>query len=282
MSFNETKQHGTEDFPIELYHLDRNHPKYEMNFHWHSAIEIIHVHTGKLSLLLNGESVIMSAGDTVFVNSETVHGGTPDNCVYDCIVFHPEGFEQSDPAIKEFTESLLNKAVLIKEHICKDDCPEIENAVSELIKELTELKDGYKFAVLSILYRIYMLVLRKKLIYHNLIIAPKRNMEKLKIILSFIRENYNLPLSLEEISSKVGMSPKYFCRFFKQHTDKTPFEYITAYRIERAARKLISSCQSITQISLACGFTDSSYFTKRFRKQLGLTPREFRKNNLKT
>lgn len=48
MSYNELKQHGTEDFPIELYHIEKEHARYEMSAHWHSEIELIRVLSGVL------------------------------------------------------------------------------------------------------------------------------------------------------------------------------------------------------------------------------------------
>ena len=51
MSYNELKQHGTEDFPIELYHIEKEHARYEMSAHWHSEIELIRVLSGVLHAL---------------------------------------------------------------------------------------------------------------------------------------------------------------------------------------------------------------------------------------
>lgn len=281
MSFNETKHHGTADLPVELYRLDINHPKYEMVFHWHSAIEIIRVSKGKLDISLNSRSVCAERGDIIIVNSETVHGAIPHDCIYECIVFHPEEFIIGENSCRYFIDCLLDGSVLIVEYFPKGSAPYVESIVSELIKRMAEKNEGYNFAVIGLIYMLFSLILEKKLYTKKASVAPDRDVVRLKTALRYIRENYNKNLKLADISEKVSMSPKYFCRFFKNMTDKTPIEYLIAYRIERAARMLISGNESITEISFACGFSDLSYFTKLFKCQKGITPRQFRKNNNK-
>jgi len=56
MIYNELKQHGTEDFPIEMYHIEKNHTRYEMSAHWHNEIEIIRVLKGELNIKLNNNT----------------------------------------------------------------------------------------------------------------------------------------------------------------------------------------------------------------------------------
>ena len=88
MVFNELKQHGTEDFPFELYQVSEGHPKYEMAYHWHTNLELVWVKEGELSLTLDNRSLLLHKDDVAIINSETVHSATPTNCVYECIVFN--------------------------------------------------------------------------------------------------------------------------------------------------------------------------------------------------
>ena len=110
----------------------------------------------------------------------------------------------------------------------------------------------------------------------------EKNVQKLKHVLSFIRGAYDRPISLDEMAAVADMSPQYFCTFFKQMTDKTPFAYVNAYRIERACRKLLGTDQSVTDIAYSCGFNDLSYFIKTFKAEKGMTPRAFRRGETET
>lgn len=96
-----------------------------------------------------------------------------------------------------------------------------------------------------------------------------------------MRQNYNSPLTLEQIAAIAGMSSKYFCYFFKEMTQKSPINYLNNYRVERAARKLLATDMPVTEIAYNCGFNDLSYFIKTFKATKGITPYKFRKNNEK-
>ena len=74
MIYNELIERGTQDFPIEFYHLDQSHPKYVMQYHWHKEIEIIRVLEGTLKVNLNNTEIAMTRDDMVFVNAEIIHG----------------------------------------------------------------------------------------------------------------------------------------------------------------------------------------------------------------
>ena len=87
LDYNEKKQHGTLDFPIEYYHVDKHHPRYNMPFHCHKELEIIRILEGILYLKLDDEEFEAKAGDIIFINEGVIHGGLPHNCIYECIVF---------------------------------------------------------------------------------------------------------------------------------------------------------------------------------------------------
>ena len=101
---------------------------------------------------------------------------------------------------------------------------------------------------------------------------------QLKQALEFIESSYTLPLSLQEISESVGMSPKYFCRFFQEMTHRTPIDYLNYYRIERACYHLLTTNLSITEVAFSSGFNDLSYFIKTFKKYKGTTPKKYLKS----
>ena len=103
MIYNELKQHGTENFPVEFYHIDKPHPKYEMAYHWHSEIELIRILEGSLRVTLDNKEYFVSKGDLIFVNSETVHGASPDECVYECVVFNASYLGVSEDEVKPET-----------------------------------------------------------------------------------------------------------------------------------------------------------------------------------
>ena len=76
LASHESSTRGTFDFPIELYYVDKMHPRYEMPFHWHMEFELMLVLSGEFSLLIDGRSYLYHKGMPPSF-SGAVHGGTP-------------------------------------------------------------------------------------------------------------------------------------------------------------------------------------------------------------
>lgn len=76
------------------------------------------------------------------------------------------------------------------------------------------------------------------------------------------------------------MSPYYFCRSFKQSTGITPHRYVLQRRMELAKRLLEQSSGYLAEIARQVGFADQSQFTRVFHRIVGMTPSEYRKNQV--
>ena len=92
----------------------------------------------------------------------------------------------------------------------------------------------------------------------------------------YIDKHFNEDVRLTELADIIGMSPSAFSRFFKLSTGKTLSEYIVGIRLGMAARKLVDSTDSISEICYVCGFNTISNFNRLFRKYKGCNPTEFR------
>ncbi len=281
MIYNELMQRGTADFPIEYYFVDKNHTRYEMSAHWHSELEIIRVLQGELKVRLDNRNYTAKEGDVVFANPETVHGANPDvgGCVYECLIFHVDFLDTDINSCRFFVESILNREFAIKEYFSADNSA-MHTAVNNAFEAMIHKSSGYKFKVVGALYELLGIIVDEHLysaVNSDAAIADNKNIPRLKKVLVFLRENYNIQLTLTDMAKAAGMSPKYFCYFFKEMTDKTPVEYLNCYRIEKASQKLLNSDHSVTEIAYSCGFNDLSYFIKTFKAHKGISPAKFRK-----
>jgi AraC-like DNA-binding protein len=99
---------------------------------------------------------------------------------------------------------------------------------------------------------------------------------------NYISQHFNDDLRLEQLSSMVGMTPSAFSRFFKQRTGKNLSEFIVDIRLGNAARKLVDTTDSISEICYDCGFNTLSNFNRLFRSRKGCNPTEFREKYHKT
>ena len=95
---------------------------------------------------------------------------------------------------------------------------------------------------------------------------------------SFIRNNYDKPITLEVAAKRVKMSKTYFCKMFREKTGFGFFDYLAGVRITEAAKMLTDTDMDITEIALKCGYNDSSYFATVFKRIKGVTPVKYRKS----
>lgn len=94
----------------------------------------------------------------------------------------------------------------------------------------------------------------------------------------YISDHYMEPISAADIASAAGFSPNYLSKRFREAAGIGVHEYLMFVRLQHAALDLVSTGDSITEIALRSGFSDSNYFKDAFKKKYGVTPSSYRKN----
>lgn len=94
----------------------------------------------------------------------------------------------------------------------------------------------------------------------------------------YIRENYNRDISLDEVSREVNISPYYFSKLFKDSTEQNFIEYLTNLRMDKAKELLLTTDSSMKEICSMVGYADPNYFSRTFKKNIGVTPTEYKEN----
>lgn len=103
--------------------------------------------------------------------------------------------------------------------------------------------------------------------------VESRRVEKVR---QYIDEHYSDQLKLADLAALVGMNPVSFSRFFHQRTGRTLSEYIVDIRLGRAARMLVDTSKTVSEICYECGFNNLSNFNRTFKARRNCTPRDFR------
>lgn len=96
--------------------------------------------------------------------------------------------------------------------------------------------------------------------------------------ISYLHSNYQKEIKLTDVANYVNMSEVSFSRFMKSRTGKNYIEYLNDLRLGIAARNLVDTNKTISEISYDCGFNNLSNFNRIFKKRKGITPKEFRDN----
>lgn len=283
MRYLATHEHaprGTFDFPIELYYVDPSHPRYEMPFHWHMEHELILVLQGVLRLSVEGEAFELAPGDCMLIADGAIHGGTPEGCIYECLVFDLERFLAG-------TTTCGQRAALLTEGDARLEGKfpagtQAAAIVSQLFQAMETERPGYELTTMGLLWQLWGELLGQRLLGAAEPGPPRdnRRAQAVKNVLRRIRSSYGQPLTLEDLAAEAALEPKYFCRVFRQITGRTPINYLNYYRVECAAELLCTTQGSITDIALECGFGDVSYFSRMFRRYKGQTPGQYRRAHL--
>lgn len=105
--------------------------------------------------------------------------------------------------------------------------------------------------------------------------------DKINVVFNFIKDNFQEPISLEEISSMVYMTEPSFCRFFKKITNKTFTHFVNEYRLTHASKLLAEKTISINEVCYESGFNNFSHFSKLFKAYTGKSALQYRQE-LKT
>lgn len=126
----------------------------------------------------------------------------------------------------------------------------------------------------------FLLFLRKN-IRKSVDISLKTNDTRILPAVKEIEEHYASPLSLPELAEKCGLTPQYFCRLFRELTNKTPIAYITEVRMNAAARLLSETDMTEASVATGVGYTNFNYFLRIFKRHFTLLPSEYRMQKCK-
>lgn len=99
-------------------------------------------------------------------------------------------------------------------------------------------------------------------------------------VLEYIRQNLHRPITIEELAEIAALNPTYFSNLFSRYMGISPIQYINKRRIEEAQRLLLSGDQTLYQIAAAVGFSDEYYFSRVFKKIVGVAPDHYRKQDI--
>ena len=276
MNYREEKKHGTFDFPIEFYHVGPTHPRYEMSYHWHIEYEIIRILKGEFLMTIGEEEFLARAGDIIFVKGGLLHGGIPVKCMYECIVFNLDALMTSSPAGDRLLKKIRDDSIQVLNHFPKPD-PELMWIAERMFGQMKIQAEGHELIVIGAFYEFFGYVLERRhyIITQDISTNEGRRIEHLKRALEVIENSYPDCITLDDLAKAAGMNSKYFCRYFREMTHRTPIDYLNYYRIEQACFKLATSNSSIADVGMSCGFNDVSYFIKTFKKYKGMTPKKY-------
>lgn len=158
----------------------------------------------------------------------------------------------NDPAIHQIIQRLI--FLFSEDHPAKEFF--VENMLNELLIRLMETES------------------RQTLLATDA--APDED-DRIRHIIRYIREHLSHKLDIKSLSRKACMSESHFHHVFKNELGYSPVEFIIEERLSLAAHLLLTTTQQISEVSMACGFNNLSYFNRAFKKRYGVSPSGYQK-----
>lgn len=281
----ELLEHGTALFPVACYH--DNVSEAEVPWHWHDELEAFVVESGTVRVAVNGAESTMKQGEGVFINAGALHGvwaAGEGPCRLRSIVFHPR-------LVGGGVDSILWQKYL--EPLRSDPCrpcvyftnsQEWERDALDAVQEAWQAcvleTEGFEFTVRERLSKLIFLLAKycpamEKKPSEKIL----RDGERIKVMLQYIQEHYGEELTLAKIAQSAAVSENECLRCFRSMTGSSPIQYVKQVRIQKAAELLETTDQKISEIGVACGFQEMSYFARVFREVKGCTPKKYRRRD---
>lgn len=245
--------------------------------HDHLRIEINYVKKGNCVLHLENESISFSENEMMIISSNVEHTfeAGPEGTTLIQLEFLPEVFFpfQFEPPRRGREFSLItifpeeNRLIKIVNNV------RIMRAVQRIVNELNSKNKYYHYLV--VMYYAELLIL----IYRHMdeVYLPICSNEALINAISYIRHQYQTEITITDVANHSGIGERYLRKLFAQHLNLSPLDYLNQIRVNKSIELLRNTEMSIKEISFACGFNSPQYFSRVFKQQMGMTPREVTK-----
>lgn len=253
-----------------------------IDWHWHVEFQLCIVTKGTMVWKIGSRQFRLRCGDGIFINSQQIHMAKPfryDEAAFFCVDVRPDficGDKNSPTYVKQILPILQDEKLEIKQLSADIDAEkQILDRLSDMADSFANKQAGYELELVGNMFLIWKKLF--PLLPINFDSNQTTSTTRLKEILMFLHKNYSYQLTLDEIAANINLSRSECCRYFKGQTGQTVFEYLIQYRINKSLDLLSHTNMSIAQIAVEVGFANQSYYTNRFRKIMGLTPKEFRR-----
>ncbi len=243
--------------------------------HMHDFLEIIFVLSGTCTILIEDQLYQLTEGDLILIESPVRHELNASDCVYASFQLDQNTLENNFP-IPMHPKFECNSLEAGHEN----EFEQLRRILAQIIKNNADQQTGYElrnwiyvYQLMEILYMHFQVdtstASRKK---------QHRYASRVAEITKIIKTHYREDLPLSRIADMVHLSAPYLSRFFQEQFGMNYLTYLTQFRLNNAVRDLTNTEDNIEEISSNNGFPNSHAFAQAFRKEYGMRPSSYRRN----
>ncbi len=240
--------------------------------------KIMHLFDQPAFEYLPGESVIVPANETMVIDFPEAAPANPTQCI--ALAVDSSYIQNTLHWLNGYYNSAEDEKSDWQLHFSQYHFTN-DTDVTELIDKLIRICSGTDrskniYADLS-LKELLIRILQSQ---HLQLLAEDssagNNHSRLHFVLQYIHEHLTEKIPVDTLSRKAYLSRNIFFKWFREQFGITPLEYITRERIRLARQLLADERHTVSEVGQQCGFTDTNYFVRAFRRSEGLTPGAFR------
>ena len=235
--------------------------------------QILYVANGKTHFWFDSKEEIVSAGHMVLYKPEEIQ-----KYVY-YLEDNPEVFwiHFTGSDVKNI---LAYHGISLDEHVFYCGVlPDYKALFRKIIQELQLCRYGYEDYIASLFNDILLLVDRQQ---HEQKKATGNVQEQIERAAAYFNENYNTKISIDDYAESLHISTNWFIHNFKQYAGMSPAQYILSLRMVNAQSLLERTTYNIKEISEIVGYENPLYFSRVFKKEIGKSPAQYRKEMIPT
>jgi len=274
---------GTFRDPNFALHVARNPEHTSTQVHKHTFHELVVIMKGTGKHSMDNRTYRMEAGDVFVITGDMVHAyDVPGTFSLINILFDPRrlGLPLKDLRRLPGYHALFDVEPRMRRRhnfesrlrLPMDELGHLAGMVAEMEEELTLREPGYRFMATTHLMHIIGYLSR---CYTKMQLPKARPVMRISEVLSYMEHHYDAPLTLEDLTKVAHMSQTSLMRTFREVMGRSPIDYLIRLRVSKASQLLASGDVRVTEAALQVGFSDSNYFSRQFRKVMGIPPREY-------
>ena len=268
------------DFPIFTNEATPDDFKHiATQYHWHLDLAFMLLRFGTCEAFVNGNTITLNAGEALFVNSRRLHcciTSEIEDGQFMAVRIRPEPFCNHNPVAAKYFDRKFGFGNVDYIHLDNSEswhedvinlCLDLHNKMKNVLNEPLPVMAG----AINLVYTIGS---------HIEDVSLEENDSADQILFlemtRFVQDNYSKKLRIADIANSIHISRAKTYQLFERFAHMSPNTYLTNFRLAKSVDYLRDTNLSVLEIAALTGFQSPSYFTSVFRKEKGVTPREYR------
>lgn len=274
-NFSNSKNSSELTLKVLYAHKSIYNDNWNSGIHFHPFTEVYFILNGRGKFTIEDEIIDVEKDDFIIINSNIGHTEYPEKGVntFEYISFGIEGISIS---------SNTNKLDLVENNYLKKSTTNYEISFRRFFENILrefEANEDYSLSYINSLATILMIYVLRKYDSEIIISHEKKVNRQIDYIKNYMDNNYSEDIKLEDLANMAYMNKFHLISEFKIAYRVTPIEYLILKRIDVTKNLLITTNHSMEEISSLVGFNSQSYFNQVFKKKVGITPSQYRRNH---